>query len=247
MYPGSLSSLPTTPPSSRPRSFSSHSSSASTLPKSVPDVIKVLEEFDLSGYITDFLKNECFPSKQRWKSIVRSTIDKKEHLQWINKISGKSGLEFYLAAHPSLHISKWYEAWKYSPIDKNRIIYVIRQLCGSLTINNNRLGNPGTMAGVCSACKRNYTNPMQHAILFCSRTEHVKEKWWTWITNNLPFHLCRILNFLDDNSLICTLLGDTTAFSSEDEKLLNYDYLVQCACYISYCMQNSLFDPFSKD
>ena len=60
-------------------------------------------------------------------------------------------------------------------------------------------------------------------------------------------HLCRILNFLDDNSLICTLLGDTTAFSSEDEKLLNYDYLVQCACYISYCMQNSLFDPFSKD
>ena len=154
----------------------------------------------VGGFIPDVIK-------------VRNAIDKKEHLQWINKISGKSGLEFYLAPHPSLHISKWYEAWKYSATDKNRIIDVIRLICGSLTINNNRLGNPGTMAGVCSACKRNYTNPMQHAILFCSRTEHVKEKWWTWITNNLPFHLCRILNFLDDNSLICTLLGDTTAFS----------------------------------
>ena len=87
---------------------------------------------------------------------------------------------------------------------------------------------------------------MQHAILFCSRTEHAKEKWWTWITNDLPFYLFRNLNFLDDNSLICTLLGDATAFSSEDEKLLNYDYLVQCACYISYCMQNSLFDQFSR-
>ena len=88
----------------------------------IPDVIKVLEEFYLLGYITHFLKNECFPSKQTWKSIVRNAIDKIEHLQWINKISGKSGLEFYLDVHPSLHISKWYESWKYSPTDKNRII-----------------------------------------------------------------------------------------------------------------------------
>ena len=65
--------------------------------------------------------------------------------------------------------------------------------------------------------------------------------------DNKQSSLLWIVNSLNDNSLISTLLGDTTAFSSEDEKLLNYDYLVQCACYISYCMQNSLFDPYSKE
>lgn len=211
----------------------------------ITDVNKVMEDLDLTGYITDFIKNECFPSKERWKSIVRTAIGKEEQLVWVNKINQKTGLEFYLIAHPSLHITKWYEVWKHSPTDSKRIIDVIRLICGSLKINNNRLGNPGTLAGVCSACKLNYTNPIHHAILFCRRTEYAKEKWWSWITDNLHFSLCQIINSLDDISLISTLLGDITMFSSIEKNFLNYDYLVQCACYISYSMQNSLFDSFS--
>lgn len=213
----------------------------------IPDIMKVLEDFDLLGYVTDFIKNDCFPSKARWKSIVISAITKKGQLDWVEKIRQKSVSQLYLAAHPSLELSKWYDLWNYSPSKSKMITDVIRLICGSLTISNNRLGNDGTLSGVCSACDGHFTNPVHHALLYCDRTEEARENWWAWITDNLPITVCYTVNLLDEDRFIQTLLGDISVFSSDDINVLNSDYWAQCAHYISYCVQNSIFDPFRKD
>ena len=77
----------------------------------IPDIIKVLQEFDLLGYIADYLINGSFPSKSRRKNIVKSAVYGKDQNDWVKKISKKSQLNFFLSCHPLIWISKWYELW----------------------------------------------------------------------------------------------------------------------------------------
>ena len=118
-------------------------------------------------YLTDFLKNDCFPIKTWWKSIVRDAIVKEDQLSWMKKISRKSVLESYLAAHPSLQITKWYEIYMAILSDRFKMNnWCHRPSLGSLKIKNNRLGNPGTLL-FARVWTELYTNPRHHVILFC--------------------------------------------------------------------------------
>ena len=127
-------------------------------------------------YAEDFIENDCFPLKESLKKVVNNAIFKREESIWSEKINQKPVLKLYLCAHPSLQLSKWYEVWDYSPTDSQMVVDVIRLLCGSLKINNDRLGNPGTQSGTCSACARIFNNPIHHAFLYCSSTQNAREK-----------------------------------------------------------------------
>ena len=85
---------------------------------------------------------------------------------------------------------------------------VIRLLCGSLRVKNDRLGNTGTLMGTSSACQNSFTNPIHHALLFCRKTENAQENCWSWITDHLPMSISYIFSSLDDHSFIQILLGD---------------------------------------
>ena len=98
----------------------------------IPDIIKVLQEFDLFGYIADYLINGSFPSKSGWKNIVKSAVHGKDQNDWVNKINKKSQLNFFLSCHPLIGISKWYELWNFSSLHSRPITDVIQLLCGSL-------------------------------------------------------------------------------------------------------------------
>lgn len=213
----------------------------------IPDIIKIVQEFDLFDYIADFLINGNFPSKRRWKDIVKSAVYGKDQNDWVDKINKKSELKFFLPCHPLIGTSKWYELWYYSPSHSKKITDVIRLLCGSLTVKNDRFGNAGTLAATCSACGNNFTNPIHHALLFCRKTEHARENWWLWITDHLPISISHIFNSLDDHSFIKTLLGNHSVFSTIDRNSLTKEFGLQCATYISYCVQNSTFDPFKNN
>ena len=142
-----------------------------------PDVIKVLREYDLLGFIVDYLKNESFPSKNRWKTIAKRATHEKDQQDWISRIHQKTGLQLYFASLPVLEVSKWYQVWNYSSMHSRQIIDVVRLICVSLTIKNNRLGNDGTLTRICPACDCSFTNPVHHALLFCKETERAREDW----------------------------------------------------------------------
>ena len=73
---------------------------------SIPDIMEVLKEFDLLGYIADYLINGSFPSLSRWKIIVKSAVYGKDQNDWVKKINKKS--IFFLSCHTLIGISKWY-------------------------------------------------------------------------------------------------------------------------------------------
>jgi hypothetical protein len=62
-----------------------------------------------------------------------------------------------------------------------------------------------------------FNNPVHHAILFCRKTEEVRENWWSWIQDNFPVTTCMNLHSLDDQGFIRTLLGDYSVLSRSDD------------------------------
>ena len=217
--------------------------SNSTMSGFIPDIIKLLVDVNLLGYVTEFLRNDKFPVKIIWKKIVKKAVYESDHYEWVDKIERKKELELYLWSQPCISLSIWYDLWKCG--QSKQIIDILRLLCGSLTVNKDRFGNPGTLNGICSACQGLYNNAVHHAILYCRKTEEVRESWWSWIQDHLPVTTCMNLHSLDDQNFIRTLLGDYSVLSGcRSNDSFSDDFKLRCAMYISYCVQNSVFDPF---
>ena len=81
-----------------------------------------------------------------------------------------------------------------------------------------------------------------NALLFCKETERAREDWWAWIIENQPISISVVFNSFDDVNFVKALLGDCSYFEDKTN-LLNMDFLLESAKYISYYLQNSIFDP----
>ena len=64
-----------------------------------------------------------------------------------------------------------------------------------------------------------------------------------WIQDNLPITICRLFHNLDDQSFIRAVVGDYSVLNSSVNSF-NNDFKLECAKYISHCVQNSVFDQF---
>ena len=65
----------------------------------------------------------------------------------------------------------------------------------------------------------------------------------SWIQDHLPMTICRIFHNLGDQSFIRALLGDYSVLNSSVNSF-NDEFKLECAKYISHCIQNSVFDSF---
>ena len=158
----------------------------------IPDVIKVLREYDLLGFIFDYLKNKSFPSKNRWKAIVKRATYQNDQQDWVRRINQKTGLQFYFASHPVIEVNRWYQVPR--AIAVSQIRFITR----------------------------------------CYFAKKLNERG------------SAVLNSLDDVNFVKALLGDCSFFEDKTN-LLNMDFLLESAKYISYRLQNSIFDPLEHD
>jgi hypothetical protein len=211
----------------------------------IPDLIRILEKYGLMTFVTNFITSESFPTKKQWKRIVNEAVQRKEELAWSEKLNQKPVLKLYMQAHQHLNISFWYEIWDFAPMDSNIVVDVIRLLCGSLKIDGIRIENYNCLHSFyCSFCQRCVINPVHHALLYCMNTANQREYWWTWTTDNLSGDIMVLLNFLDDDQFVQLITGGKPASLATIMDSLNTDFWLRCAEYISFCMQNSLFEPF---
>jgi hypothetical protein len=55
----------------------------------IPDIVKLLVDVNLLGYVTEFLRNDKFPAKIIWKKIVKKAVYESDHCEWVDKIERK--------------------------------------------------------------------------------------------------------------------------------------------------------------
>jgi hypothetical protein len=205
----------------------------------IPDLIGILEKHGLMIFMADFITSESFPTKKHWERIVNEAVQGKEELAWSEKLNQKPVLKLYMQAHQHLDISFWYEIWDFSPMNSNIVVDVIRLLYGSLKIVGIRIENYNCLHS------RFVINPIHHALLYCMNTATQREYWWTWTTDDLSEDIMVLLNFLDDDQFVQLITGGKQANLATIMDSLNIDFWFRCAEYVSFCMQNSLFEPFA--
>ena len=66
--------------------------SNSTMSGFIPDIMKLLVDVNLLGYVTAFLRNDKFSAKIIWKKIVKKAVYESDHYEWVDKIERKNKL-----------------------------------------------------------------------------------------------------------------------------------------------------------
>lgn len=180
----------------------------------IPD-IKVLQSYNLTVYLWDFLKDGTFPEKPCWKKIVRNNVTNSHLSQRKARMSHDPDFlvftEIFRESKPS---SIWNIPENYSEI---KLCKFICKLCTSVSFN----GNPYS----CILCGKSFVDVFQHSSCVCPATVVIRENWWNIITNCFNIELCAELCGLSENDLFHVLLGRRTNHESDNKSfhILNFN------------------------
>ena len=56
----------------------------------VPDIQDIVQKYDLSEYITDYLLDEQFPGKLQWKKVVSLEVLSWQQQSWTSRVTADS-------------------------------------------------------------------------------------------------------------------------------------------------------------
>ncbi len=174
----------------------------------VPDIIDILQKYDLLRFINDFIDNAEFPRKNQWKKIVIESVQMVYEQIWREKVCSHLQLGIYATVHQRCEVSEWWLLGKRFPRYLEYITDVVRIICGSFTIAGKRVADPQVYNGNCLRCGIIYRNPIKHALLYCREMEIERTILWDWFLDKLPINVSSTLHLMDDEQFLNTLFGD---------------------------------------
>ena len=177
----------------------------------IPDIFKIMEKYDLTEYFNNYVKTNTFPSKIRWKHLVKRRIHDKEISSWKTRLSAPEFDRFRL-----LHT-------EYSPhvlwisSKENRSYLAASISCVHMIANI--VGNPFCNPVSCPKCSTNYDNVVDHCIHDCLFLNLDRSRLWYSI-QQLNSDVCTYLRSLDKAFLTMIFLGlddDIVRFILDDQ------------------------------
>ena len=79
----------------------------------VPDIVDVLEKYELLYNLLKFASTNFFPKKTKWKKIMNEHIYGKHNRIWQKKIEKHEQLYFYSKVQTKSEIAEWW-VWQKS-------------------------------------------------------------------------------------------------------------------------------------
>ena len=163
----------------------------------IPDIINILEKYELKNYFDDYIKNNNFPSKSSWKRLVRCRIQEKEVSAWLNRTSAPEFDRFR-----RLHTD-------YSPhnlwISSKENLHVLSQSISCIQMTARTADNVLSPLS-CLRCNCNYNNIVDHCIHDCSFVAQERLNLWYEIFH-LNTDIFSYLRSLDKTFLTLIFLG----------------------------------------
>ena len=206
----------------------------------LPDIVRILHKYDLMDILTEYILLDRFPSKYLWKKIVREHVYAHHNRQWQDKINSHEQLAMFAEIHPVNEVSPWWLLADKNPDYLEQINDVLRLLCGSFKIRVNRVNRPEVYSDHCDICNNDYVNPVEHVLLHCSGTGHLREELWEWINDIMPIETAIYLANLTDREFLLVILGkrleEVCANMSTWTQLL-----LKFANFVSKCYRNTIF------
>lgn len=73
----------------------------------IPDIIKLLYQYDLHTYLLDFILENEFPSKETWKRIVDNSITKVQSDDWKARVITDDDFQRFRNIHKDVVLAKF--------------------------------------------------------------------------------------------------------------------------------------------
>ena len=141
----------------------------------IPDVVRLLEKYNLSGILDTYMRDSIFPSKISWKRMVKSEINNSELYQWRCRTSQPEFARFK-RIFPAFHVHYFWTLSNKSPKIVNACKSAI-QMIGSILDCDVRL---------CCKCGLFYDNAVDHCISECTYLRCERVKLWEIINQFNP-------------------------------------------------------------
>lgn len=167
----------------------------------IPDIIRALNKYSLTNYLTTYLDEHLFPSKLSWRKIVYDGIEEIEIDKWKNGMLHKSELRFYRRIHRNLKPLDLWEVAKRNPCNKSSIALLVNIVCGntpqtfkSWVIRDDSHNN-------CKFCDVLISNASFHFIMSCPNFNLWRNELWDAITDIFHVQLTAELFSLDETEM----------------------------------------------
>lgn len=192
----------------------------------IPDVLQLLQTYQLTDYLNTWLSDGSFPSKSAWKSTVRSSVYTHQTLQRIERTAyDPDFFRFNAVFSTSNPFIMWQYINSYSEIQNLK--FTLKLIASK----------PLQTSIACVLCGHFVTDVFSHATISCPALTIQHSNWWNSLTRSFTVHLEAELSGLPEDDLFLILLGKQTltvlsqAEEIEFRKLNSRHVVTSCAVY----------------
>ena len=183
----------------------------------IPDVISILQLYDLTPHLQSWLNDGYFPNKYAWKRIVRNAVNRSHELYRQNRMNNDP--EMIQFCQTFSH-TKPADIWKLpSSCREITLCKFAVKLCTFSHVNIN------TLPENCSVCGIPFRDVFFHSSCSCPSTGPIRLQWWDTITNDFDVHLCAELCQLTEYELYLVLLGGHTSTPLQETEYVSFRLL----------------------
>ncbi len=167
----------------------------------VGDIYDILiNKYDLVNYLDAFVQTSNFPTKSKWKRMVKTSIMNTEVNEWKIRMNNESDITAFrnihksYEPHPALIIASKY------PNLKKHAHYLISVCCLIHDITD-------ANCLLCDRCGKTFCDPIVHAVTSCDFADDVRDEFWCEIIDINPIDFSVFLANKNEEELCYYLLS----------------------------------------
>jgi len=128
----------------------------------VLDILDIVQKYDRSEYITDYLLDGQFPDELQWKKAVSFAVQSYQQQSWTSRVTSDSDFSRFINIHNVVRTAK---IWSYPTTSSElRTTFFIAKLISTVPNSNVR---------ICRLCEKQYA---QTILYMCPVTVHILSK-----------------------------------------------------------------------
>ncbi len=128
----------------------------------IPDILKILQKYNLENYLTIFKTHSVFPSKEKWKSVCKKSAHEHETRHWRMRLEEHNNFSLFKEVHKNLELATIWKVAKIRPDSLSRMKFLSLLCCKQPPIQPN----------LCSKCTHQHMrSEVVHALFECPLTD----------------------------------------------------------------------------
>lgn len=164
----------------------------------VLDIFRFLEDYNMEYILTEYLNSGVFPSKYKWKQLVREKLKDKAILSTRLEIIDE-GLERFLSIHQEVKPSLFWELCRKYPY----MLAACRSVIKLIAILFKRY----QPVSICLACGELFVKYVDHCLFWCHANSGARHKMWVGFWHKFGVNVYLRLVSLKHDTLIDVLFG----------------------------------------